>query len=232
MTSFDADIKGSDNHTTLKMQYHNQSPILQVGYVQTVTPRLFVGVEGQLNIAEMVSVLSTGFSYKFGKNTLSSQLMRNPLGMGYSGHLNFARKVDDQPTSQITYATQLKVQGDPQNPKVYNTAFHVAWDYKFTLSSLRGHIDSNGKIYGMLEERISPFMGIVLGATADFWNNKYRIGFGLSISMPDLTEEQQRMMMAEQGIAPPGGSENTSSGSGGDIGDDVKVNSSPDYDRL
>jgi hypothetical protein len=196
VTSFETDLAGDDSTTCFKLQFHDQTPALTVSYNQTVTPCLDLGCEGQLNFGAGISALSTGFKYSKSNIVISGQINKPPLG-SLGGHVNFLRKVDSRPGSQISYATQLRISPDPKT-HVYKTEWRVAWDYKMRLAAVRGHIDSNGKIYSMLEQHLSPFMSLVLTGVADLWNHKYNFGIGLQIVLQELTEEQQKLMMAEE----------------------------------
>jgi mitochondrial import receptor subunit TOM40 len=196
VTSFEADFTGDDNSTCAKLQFHNQSPALTLSYNQSITPSLSLGCEGQLNIGGGLSALSTAFSFTRENNVISGQLMKQPMGP-LSGHVNFLRKVDTRPGSNISYATQLKFSPDPKT-HAYKTEWCVGWDYKLQLSSVKGHIDSNGKVAALLEQRMTPFMSLILSGMADLWNHKYTFGLGLQVVLQELTEEQQRMMMAEE----------------------------------
>ena len=196
ITSIETDFTGDDHTTCAKLQFHNQSPALTLSYNQAVTPSLALGCEGQLNVGAGLSAISTAFNLTRGSNVITGQLMKQPLGP-FSGHINFLRKVDTRPGSTISYATQLKVSPDPKT-HAYKTEWCVGWDYKLQLSSVKGNIDSNGRIAAMLEQRVTPFMTLVLAGNADLWNNKYTFGLGLQVVLQELTEEQQMMMMAEE----------------------------------
>jgi len=193
---FEADVAGDDTTTCFKLQLHNQMPALIMSYYQAITPALSLGCEGQMNLMMMMSALSGGFRYTRNNCVLTGHLSKQPMGP-YGGHINFLRKVDSRPGSQIRYGTQFKVSPDPKT-HAYKTDWSVAWDYKLQLSSVKGNIDSNGRVHALLEQRMTPFMSLMLSGVADFWNNKYLFGVGLQVVLQELSEEQQKMMMAEE----------------------------------
>ena len=154
-----------------------------------------------------ISAMSAGFKYTNGKHVFSGQVAKQPLSP-VSGHISYLKKVDARPGSQINYATQLKVMPDPKTGG-YSTNWSAGWDYKMQLSSVKGIVDSDGKIYSAVEQRINPFMSLLFSGVADLYNGKYMFGFGLQLQMQDLTEEQQRelerQLLAMQGGGTPGG---------------------------
>jgi hypothetical protein len=196
MTSFESDIAGRDNTTCLKIQLQDQTPIVTASYNQRITPCLDIGCEGQLMLGAGLSVLSSGFRYSKDNIVINGQLMKQPFSP-IGGHLSFLRKVDNRPGSMISYATQLKFSPDPKT-RIYKTEWCAAWDYKLQISSVKGHINNNGVIHALYEQRLSPFMSLLISGMADLWNHKYNFGVGLQVVLQELTEEQQKLLMAEE----------------------------------
>eukprot|EP00009_Paramoeba_aestuarina_P004169 CAMPEP_0201507212 /NCGR_PEP_ID=MMETSP0161_2-20130828/944_1 /ASSEMBLY_ACC=CAM_ASM_000251 /TAXON_ID=180227 /ORGANISM="Neoparamoeba aestuarina, Strain SoJaBio B1-5/56/2" /LENGTH=403 /DNA_ID=CAMNT_0047901515 /DNA_START=60 /DNA_END=1267 /DNA_ORIENTATION=- len=198
------DIKGDDATTSFKLQLHNAAPTVSVSYNQAITPALSLGCEGILMVPGISSV-SAGFKYSQGKHVFSGQVVKQPLSPA-SGHLTYLKKVDSRMGSQINYATQLKISPNPKTGQ-YGTSWTAGWDYKMQLSSVKGIVDSDGKLYSSIEQRINQFMSLVFSGVADLYNNEYGFGFGLQLQMQDLTEEQQRelerQILAMQGGGPP-----------------------------
>ena len=170
-----------------------------------------------------ISAMSAGFKYTQGKHVFSGQVMKQPLSP-VAGHVSYLKKVDSRPGSQINYATQLKVSPDPKSGG-YSTSWSAGWDYKMQLSSVKGVVDSDGKIYSTVEQKINPFMSLMFSGVADLYNGKYMFGFGLQLQMQDLTEEQQRelerQLLAMQGGGAPGGA--VEGGAGAGEGDEFAI---------
>ena len=179
------------------MQFHNSMPTVSLSYHQAISQALSLGCEGQLNVMMMMSVLSGGFRYSHKDYILTGQVSTQPMS-SMGGQVTFLRKVDSRPGSQICYGTQLKVVPDIKSPQTFKTEWSVGWDYKLQMSSVKGNIDSNGRIHALIEQRINPFMTMIVSGMADFWNSKYLFGVGLQVVLQELTEEQQKMLMEEE----------------------------------
>jgi len=74
------------------------------------------------------------------------------------------------------------------------------WD--FTMSTLRGQVDSQGKVSAMLEQRLNPVLSFLLTGEIDHAKSTSKFGVGLMMEMSSMTEEE--MMAAQtQAIQPP-----------------------------
>ncbi|CAG9461489.1 unnamed protein product [Pedinophyceae sp. YPF-701] len=57
----------------------------------------------------------------------------------------------------------------------------VGYDYRFRQARLRGGLDSTGKIYQLVEERMVPGVTFLLSAEIDHSSMDHRFGFGLNL---------------------------------------------------
>eukprot|EP00211_Chloroparvula_japonica_P006260 CAMPEP_0119132868 /NCGR_PEP_ID=MMETSP1310-20130426/12469_1 /TAXON_ID=464262 /ORGANISM="Genus nov. species nov., Strain RCC2339" /LENGTH=375 /DNA_ID=CAMNT_0007123533 /DNA_START=44 /DNA_END=1168 /DNA_ORIENTATION=- len=198
MNSADVDLKGDDCHANVKLQLQNGKPIGIVSYTQAVTPALALGVEGQYVFQDNLSSVSFLGKYSKKEVTLVGSVAKPPLSSALAGSIVAMRKVLEGGDRLWMYGTRLEFAPDRKAPGAYTTKWALAWDYKMPTSSVKGHVNESGQIFSSFEERINPFMSINLGAMVDFMKSKYKFGFGLNFSIQELSEEQQRALMAEQ----------------------------------
>lgn len=94
--------------------------------------------------------------------------------------LCYARKLDNN----ITWASRLLLMRN-QNSDLYGFMAHasVGFDYKFNSGSVKGSIDSSGRLVVINESIISPLMSFSCCIDADYGNKEYKGGVALQFHL-------------------------------------------------
>ncbi|KAF2859989.1 translocase of outer mitochondrial membrane complex, subunit TOM41 [Piedraia hortae CBS 480.64] len=172
-------------------------------YLQSVTPRLSLGIEGLVQKTgggmPMESVLTYGMRYKANDWIASAQLLaRGGLQATYWKRLTDKVEAGMDVNVQPPDPTSLNaLMGDS---KAQSSATFGA-KYEFARSIFRAQIDSQGKVGCLLEKVVAPAVRVTFAGEMDHSKNAAKLG--LAVSIEASGEEAMRMQETVTPASPP-----------------------------
>ncbi|GAM90623.1 hypothetical protein ANO11243_086680 [Dothideomycetidae sp. 11243] len=174
-------------------------------YMQSITPRLALGLEAVYNrlAANMgpESVLSYAARYKGDDWIASGQLLtQGSLSAAYWKRIS--DKVEAGIDINLVGAAAGPGAGMMGMPKREGTATLGA-KYDFRASNFKAQIDTNGRVACVLEKRIVPVVGVTFSGELDHSKNSAKLGLAVSIEAADeeVMAQQERGML--EPVSPP-----------------------------
>ena len=176
MYQVESDYLGADYAVNLRAMNANPSDntgIYMASFLQSVTPKLALGVEGVLQrpVPDMEEAGMSLFArYGVPDKSVFTLTLQNLLGVQAS----YFHKVNDQ----VELCTELQaVMAGPQMEAVASISSKM--DYR--QASVRAQLDSLGKVGVFLEERLMGRMALLISGEIDHLKGKGKFGVGLSI---------------------------------------------------
>ncbi|KAF2225721.1 outer membrane protein [Elsinoe ampelina] len=168
-------------------------------YMQSVTPRLGLGLEAVYNrmAANMgpESVLSYAARYKGDDWIASGQLLTQ-------GSLSAAywKRITERVEAGVDMNLVLGAAGGGLmgGPRKEGTATLGA-KYDFRASNFKAQIDTSGKVACVLEKRVVPLVGITFSGEIDHSKNSAKLGLAVSIEAAD----EEVVQLQEKGLIDP-----------------------------
>ncbi|KIV90784.1 hypothetical protein PV10_05392 [Exophiala mesophila] len=208
MVQFDNEYTGDDFSASIKaispsILDGGLTGIVIGSYLQSVTPRLALGLEGvwqrpALN-ARPETAVSYAARYKGTDWIASAQyLAQGSLNTSYWRRLT--DKVEAGVDCQLQFAPGMG-QGLFGGIRREGTTT-VGVKYSFAASVYRAQIDSAGKCGVVLEKRVAPPVTLTFAAEIDQWKNTHKLG--LAVSLEGAPEELQEIAeRADPNALPP-----------------------------
>ncbi|KEF61606.1 mitochondrial import receptor subunit TOM40 [Exophiala aquamarina CBS 119918] len=172
-------------------------------YLQSLTPKLAIGLEGVWQRAALNSKPETAMSYCAryrGTDWIASAqyLAQGSLGASYWRRLT--DKVEAGVDCQLQFAPGMG--GGMFGGMRREGTTTVGVKYSFATSVYRAQIDSAGKCGVVLEKRVAPPVTLTFAAEIDQWKNTHKLG--LAVSLEGAPEELQEIAeRADQNALPP-----------------------------
>ncbi|KIX10493.1 uncharacterized protein Z518_01576 [Rhinocladiella mackenziei CBS 650.93] len=210
MVQFDNEYNGDDFSASLKAI----SPsILEGGftgivigsYLQSLTPKLALGLEGVWQRAAMNSRPETALSYCArykGTDWIASAqyLAQGSLGASYWRKLT--DKVEAGVDCQLQFAPGIG--GGMFGGLRREGTTTVGVKYNFTNSVYRAQVDSGGKFGVFLDRRVAPPVNLTFVAEIDQWKNTHKLGLAVSIEgAPEELQEIAERPETKNALPPP-----------------------------
>ncbi|PNS19400.1 hypothetical protein CAC42_2577 [Sphaceloma murrayae] len=172
-------------------------------YMQSVTPRLGLGLEAVYNrmAANMgpESVLSYAARYKGDDWIASGQLLTQ-------GSLSAAywKRITDRVEAGLDLNLVMGGAGGGLmgGPRKDGTATLGA-KYDFRASNFKAQVDTTGKVACVLEKRVVPLVGITFSGEIDHNKNSAKLGLAVSIEAADEEIMQQQERGLVEAVNPP-----------------------------
>ena len=171
-------------------------------YLQSVTPRLSLGIEGVYQRASLAAKPETAASYSARYKTddwiASGQILA-------AGQMNasYWRRLTDKVEAGVDCNLQFApgmgggMFGAPR--KEGTTSLGVK--YNFQASVYRAQIDSAGKLGVVLERRVAPPVSLTFAAEIDQVKNTHKLG--LAVSIDSASEELEEIAQRTESASPP-----------------------------
>jgi len=210
MVQFDNEYTGDDFSASLK----TISPsILEGGftgivigsYLQSLTPKLALGLEGVWQRAGLNTKPETAVSYCArykGTDWIASAqyLAQGSLGASYWRRLT--DKVEAGVDCQLQFAPG--VGGGLFGGMRREGTTTVGVKYNFSTSVYRAQLDSAGKFGVVLEKRVAPPVTLTFAAEIDQWKNTHKLGLAVSLEgAPEELQEIAERADSQNTLPPP-----------------------------
>jgi mitochondrial import receptor subunit TOM40 len=176
MYQLEGEYLGSDyslNAKAINMHPGDGTGIYTLGYFQSITSRIAVGLEGMLQ-RPFPDLTEAGMSLfgRFAAN--SSQIFTLTLQNLVGVQASYFHKVSEQ----VELASEW--QGLLAGPQMESVA-SISGKFTYRQATVRAQVDSLGKLGVFLEERILGTVSLLISGEIDHWKAKSRFGVGLSI---------------------------------------------------
>eukprot|EP00741_Cyanophora_paradoxa_P024453 tig00022075_g23610.t1 len=160
----DAEYRGSDWSTGLKL---SNPGVVGVSYLQSVWTGLAMGGELTYLGARRMTILDFAGRYEKGRMTCVARY--NTMGqVTLSSH----HKINDK-TALATELTWSQANKD--------SIYRVGYEYKLTKSTVKGLVESAGRVVATMDYKLSPGIAFLLSGELDHKKRDYKFGFGLRI---------------------------------------------------
>lgn len=153
----------------------NMTGILSAGYLQSITPRLLLGVEGVLQrplpeVEEAGMTLIAKYSPKGPTNSVFTLNLQNLVGLQAS----YFHRVSES----VELATDWQaVLAGPQRESVAS----ISCKMEHRQASVRVQADTLGKVGLFLEERLFGRVALLISGEVDHMKGRNKFGVGLTI---------------------------------------------------
>ncbi|KAJ9612334.1 translocase of outer mitochondrial membrane [Cladophialophora chaetospira] len=161
-------------------------------YLQSVTPRLSLGLEGVWQRPAMNNKPETALSYCAryrGTDWIASAQWLSQGSFGASYWRRLTDKVEAGVDCQLQFAPGFGAGMFGGVRKEGTTTVGVK--YNFSNSVYRAQVDSAGKFGVVLERRVAPPVTLTFAAEIDQWKNTHKLG--LAVSLEGAPEELQEI---------------------------------------
>ncbi|KAM7204123.1 Eukaryotic porin/Tom40 [Rhypophila sp. PSN 637] len=161
-------------------------------YLQSVTPKLALGLEAVWQRASLGQGPDSGLSYV--ARYKSNDWIATAQLQGH-GALNatYWRRISDKISAGVDMSLTMApaqggLMGGPLQKEGITT---VGAKYDFRMATLRAQVDSKGKLSCVLEKRVAPVMTMTFAADVDHFTQTSKIGVGISIEAPSEHLQEQ-----------------------------------------
>ncbi|KAL8771344.1 MAG: hypothetical protein Q9209_003250 [Squamulea sp. 1 TL-2023] len=207
MLSIENDYSGRDFTASLKAMNPSiieggVKGIFIASYLQSVTSRLALGIEGVWQRVAMNSapeaILSYGARYK-GSDWIASLQMQSEGPQGSVVSSSYWRKLTDKVSVgtdlNLQFAPGLSGQGGLMGGGLQKEGSASAGaKYEFRASTFRAQVDSKGRLSCLLEKTILPAMRVTFAGEMDHLKQQAKVGVGVSVEAmsEDLMEQAEK----------------------------------------
>ncbi|CAK7205014.1 translocase of outer mitochondrial membrane [Sporothrix eucalyptigena] len=189
MAQFEHEYVGSDFTTSLKMMNPSVldgglTGIYIASYLQSVTPKLALGLEGVWQRAALSQPPDAALSYaaRYASNDWVATAQLHPQG---AINTSFWRRLSDSVQAGVDMTLSLvpggagggMMGGGLQKDGI--TTFGAKYDFR--MSTFRAQLDSRGKLGVLLEKRVAAPVMMTFAADVDHASQQAKIGLGISI---------------------------------------------------
>jgi len=161
------DYKGGNWFGTFKW---GNPGIYGLSYMQSVTPRLSIGLDTFYHHKQAMSLLTGGFRFETDNSVSALILTTGHLSTSYTHRVN----------NRVNLSTELTV-GWPTGAA--ETSLSMGLDYMLRTSHIKAHVDTNWKVSCYLEEMLNQFTRFMISAELDHKKKSYRFGFGVLMAL-------------------------------------------------
>lgn len=173
-------------------------------YLQSVTPRLSLGLEAVWNRMAMSHppemAISYAARYKGADWIASGQILAQQGAIEASYWRRLSEKVETGINLNLTFAGMGP--GGPMGMGGIKKegAVTIGAKYDFRQSSFRAQIDNQGKVGCLLEKRVAPPIQVTFAGEIDHKTSQAKLGLAVSIDAadPEVMEQQEKVSMADQ----------------------------------
>ncbi|KAF2475100.1 uncharacterized protein BDR25DRAFT_322461 [Lindgomyces ingoldianus] len=201
MVSLENDYTGSDFSASLKainpsILDGGITGMVMASYLQSVTPKLSLGLEALWNRVAMTHspelVVSYAARYK-GTDWIASGQLLAQGGIEASYWRRLSEKVETGINLNLAFAAMGP--GGPMAGIKKEGTVTIGAKYDFRASSFRAQIDNNGKVACLLEKRVAPPIQVTFAGEIDHKQNQAKLGLAVSIDAadPEVMEQQERV---------------------------------------
>eukprot|EP00656_Telonema_subtile_P053332 TRINITY_DN769_c0_g1_i1.p1 TRINITY_DN769_c0_g1~~TRINITY_DN769_c0_g1_i1.p1 ORF type:complete len:201 (-),score=44.94 TRINITY_DN769_c0_g1_i1:133-735(-) len=136
------------------------------------------------------SALEAGFRYQHTVPKVAQQVGNDFVVCGavssdMSLSASYAHKVSETDKSKIWLATDLRLKPMSADAFLRNEdsvgAASVGYQIELRQSTLKGLLDSTGKVSASVEERLNPAVALLVSAELDHATEDYKFGFGMNV---------------------------------------------------
>ncbi|KDN36097.1 hypothetical protein K437DRAFT_276886 [Tilletiaria anomala UBC 951] len=171
------DYQGSDHSANVKALnpgLTDGTGIFMVNYIQSLTRNFALGIETVVQRpSPEVEEASTGYHAKYVSNNHDWIATASMQGVGIL-QATYWQKLAER----IDVAADLILVAVGQKREATAT-LGAKWDFR--MSTLRGQIDSTGKISSLFEQRLAPTFSFTVGGEIDHLKSTSRFGVGFNI---------------------------------------------------
>lgn len=206
MLQLEHDYLGSDysiNFKALNPSYLSGgfTGVVVGSFLQSVTPRLALGLEGVYSSQSPLYPPDAAVSY-VGRYSTPEWIASAQLQATGAFTASFWRKIAEK----VEAGLETTIGVNAQQAMMLGTAptlegtTSLGAKYEFRQSVFRGQIDNLGKVACLVERRILPFVALTFAGELDHVKSQARVGLGLQIEAgsEEVFEQQQQLMLAEQ----------------------------------
>uniref|UniRef100_A0A0E0C0N6 Mitochondrial import receptor subunit TOM40-1 n=2 Tax=Oryza meridionalis TaxID=40149 RepID=A0A0E0C0N6_9ORYZ len=159
---FSFDYKGKDFRSQFQL---GNNAFYGGNYIQSVTKNLSLGTEAFWLGQQRKSGVGFVARYDTKKMVATGQIATTGLVS-----LSYVQKVSEK----VSLASDFMY-----NHMAKDVTASFGYDYMLRQCRLRGKIDTNGVVFALLEERLTPGVNFILSAELDHWKKDYKFGFGM-----------------------------------------------------
>ncbi|EXJ80366.1 mitochondrial import receptor subunit TOM40 [Capronia coronata CBS 617.96] len=197
MVQFENEYTGEDFSASLKtispsVLEGGLTGIVIGSYLQSVTPRIALGLEGVWQRAALNAKPETAMSYCArykGTDWIASAQYLAQGSLGASYYRKLTDKVEAGVDCQLQFAPGMGAGMFGGIRREGTTTVGVK--YNFATSVYRAQVDSAGKFGVVLEKRVAPPVTLTFAAEIDQWKNTHKLG--LAVSLEGAPEELQEI---------------------------------------
>lgn len=160
----DIDYRRATSSSQLKFA---SGRICALSHMHSVTPHLAFGGEALVQARTGFAVATLAAKYHDAKRI--STISISSIGPLMA---SFVHKVNPK----VSFATEMFV-----DCRTRESLVSVGYRFDLSSSTVVGHIDSNGKVAAVLEERINPALSLTLSGELDHSSDSHNFGFGVNI---------------------------------------------------
>jgi len=160
----DGEYRGVDYSLGLKL---GNAGVVGASYLQSITPNLALGGELQYIGVRRITIWSAVARYELGRNTFTGNIA-SMGAMSLSSHHKINEKTGL--AAEVVYFNQT---GD--------SLFRTGYEYRLQRATVKGTIESSGRLQATLENRLSPGITFLVSGEIDHKKTDYKFGFGLRI---------------------------------------------------
>lgn len=158
------DYTGTDFTATFK--YSAPGDVMGAQYLQSVTQGLAVGADIVV-VPNMLTGVSGAARYT-GRNFIAAGVLSS-MGHTTASYLHVI-------SPKVSLAAEFGF-----NFNTHESAALIGYNYELRQASFKGHIDSTGRVAGLLEQKLNLGVKFVLSGEIDHSRQAYKFGFGLII---------------------------------------------------
>ncbi|KAL9087694.1 MAG: hypothetical protein Q9159_003506 [Coniocarpon cinnabarinum] len=213
---FSVDLKAI-NPSVIDSPDSDLTGILVGSYLQSITPRLALGLETmwqrQTGDEPPQTITSYAMRYRAPTWIASAQLMPTQGVLQSSYWQKVAKQVDVGLDLNLSLMGTLSGAAGgaalgPMMGQLKNEGTATAGiKYEFRTSQFRGQVDSNGKVSALLERRVAPMIMMTFAGEMDHAKSASKIGLAVQIesagSEEFMDQQEKAQQIAAQGGPPP-----------------------------
>ncbi|KAK1760777.1 mitochondrial import receptor subunit tom40 [Echria macrotheca] len=204
MTQFEHEYTGSDFTASVKAVH---ASLLDRGltgiyigqYLQSVTPKLALGLEALWQRADMSQPPNATVSYVArykSADWIASAQFQEMGGLQMTYWRRLSERVQAGVDTTLSFAASGGLMGPPQKEGI--TTFGAKYDFR--MSTFRAQIDTNGKMGVLLEKRVGGPVTMTFAAEVDHVTKQHKLGLGVSLESTEQEfQEQQEALPAQSG---------------------------------
>ncbi|KAI9826226.1 MAG: translocase of outer mitochondrial membrane [Sarea resinae] len=205
MLSVDNDYTGNDFSASLKslnpsMLEGGLTGIFMASYLQSVTPRIALGLEAIWQRAALNAGPEAAISYVArykGDDWIASAQLQAQGAVNTSYWRKLTEKVEAGVDLNLQFAGMGRGAGLMGGPMRKEGVTTLGAKYDFRASTFRAQVDNTGKLSCLLEKRVAPPVQLTFAGEIDHFKQQAKVGLAVSI------EAAGEELMEQQGPSTP-----------------------------